>query len=150
MTSSPLPGGHLRVSDAERETAVGALAEHYTAGRLTLPELEDRAEQAYRATTRAELVALTADLPTPQRALQPSAPRPRRPAWATHPNAAWSGGWSAWWLTAAICLVIWLATSVAQGSVSYFWPGWVIGPWAGALLVSPCGARRTLPGPGRS
>src|SRR5436305_1558525 len=45
----------LRVSDDERERAVEELRRHYTAGRLTAGELEERVARAYRAHTRGDL-----------------------------------------------------------------------------------------------
>jgi hypothetical protein len=61
----------IRASDQERQAVVELLSEHTTTGRLTLAELEERVEQAYAATTRDELVRLTADLPAPSAARQP-------------------------------------------------------------------------------
>ena len=55
-----------RVSDADRERAVGELREHSVAGRLTLEELSDRIETAYTARTAGELERVTADLPAAQ------------------------------------------------------------------------------------
>jgi hypothetical protein len=54
---------HLRASDAERDRVVELLSEHASTGRLTLSELEERAEQAYAAKTHAELEVLVRDLP---------------------------------------------------------------------------------------
>ena len=59
----PGPGDQIRVSDAERNTALDLLGEHAAAGRLTVDELEDRASQALAAKTRGDLAALTSDLP---------------------------------------------------------------------------------------
>jgi hypothetical protein len=56
-------GGQLRASDDERHRMVEVLGEHAAAGRITLAELEDRVAAAYASTTRAELAALTEDLP---------------------------------------------------------------------------------------
>ncbi|WP_405946856.1 DUF1707 domain-containing protein [Streptomyces prunicolor] len=53
----------LRASDAERDQVEAQLQLHYTVGRLTLPELEDRAVAAYEARTREQLQHLLADLP---------------------------------------------------------------------------------------
>ena len=58
------PHGHLLASDAEREAAVERLRVATADGRLTMDELSDRSELAYRARTTAELSALTRDLPT--------------------------------------------------------------------------------------
>jgi hypothetical protein len=64
----------VRASDADRERTVAALSAHAAAGRLTLAELSERAEQAYRAVTLPELEEVSRDLP----AL--TAERPRRRA----------------------------------------------------------------------
>ena len=75
----PDPSGGVRASDAEREAAVERLRVATVEGRLTMGELTERTEAAYTATTRGELVAITADLPA---ASDPSAvpARPARPA----------------------------------------------------------------------
>lgn len=54
----------MLASDAEREAAVEQLRVATADGRLTMDELSDRSELAYRARTTAELSALTRDLPT--------------------------------------------------------------------------------------
>ena len=53
----------VRASDAEREQAANALRDHLTEGRLTLDELAERLDGVYAARTRAELEAVTRDLP---------------------------------------------------------------------------------------
>jgi Domain of unknown function (DUF1707) len=60
------PQPEIRIGDAEREAAVSALGEHYAAGRLTKEEYDERAEQAFAARTRSQLLPLFADLPRPQ------------------------------------------------------------------------------------
>ncbi|WP_162450687.1 DUF1707 domain-containing protein [Phytoactinopolyspora mesophila] len=67
----------IRASDHERQAVVDLLSEHTTTGRLTLAELEERVEAAYSATTRDELVKLTADLPAPSATRAPEAAQPR-------------------------------------------------------------------------
>lgn len=62
----PPRAADVRASDLEREEVVQQLAANAGAGRLTLDELEQRSTLAYTATTRGELMKLTADLPTPQ------------------------------------------------------------------------------------
>jgi hypothetical protein len=57
------PEESLRVSDAERDVTLKVLNEHAAVGRLTLDELEERAERALVAKTRGDLAALTSDLP---------------------------------------------------------------------------------------
>jgi hypothetical protein len=62
--------GDIRVSDAERDHAVGELSEHFQAGRLTLDEFDDRSGRALQARTGADLSGLFTDLP-PRHALVP-------------------------------------------------------------------------------
>lgn len=60
------PGGvGIRVTDEDRESAVGRLREAVGAGRLDLDEFDKRAARAYAARTLIELGAVTADLPGP-------------------------------------------------------------------------------------
>jgi hypothetical protein len=67
-----------RASDAEREQVVVRLRDASAEGRLTLEELADRTALAYRATTHAELVPLTADLPATAAPTAPASGRRRR------------------------------------------------------------------------
>jgi Domain of unknown function (DUF1707)/Cell wall-active antibiotics response 4TMS YvqF len=69
------PSGEVRASDAEREAVVERLRVATVEGRLTLSELTERTEAAYTATTRGELVPITADLP----AVSSSPTTPARP-----------------------------------------------------------------------
>jgi hypothetical protein len=61
MTGEQRPA--LRISDAERESAVRTLGEHHAVGRLSYDEFVERMDQAYEARTHDQLDALTADLP---------------------------------------------------------------------------------------
>lgn len=56
-------GSNIRVSDVEREAVATQLREHYADGRLTLDELNERIDQVLAAKTRADLGAVTRDLP---------------------------------------------------------------------------------------
>jgi hypothetical protein len=67
-----------RASDAEREQVVVRLRDASAEGRLTLEELADRTALAYGATTHAELVPLTSDLPATAAPTAPAAGRRRR------------------------------------------------------------------------
>jgi hypothetical protein len=71
----PNPSGEVRASDAEREAVVERLRVATVEGRLTLGELTERTEAADTATTRSELVPITADLP----AVSGSPATPARP-----------------------------------------------------------------------
>jgi hypothetical protein len=55
--------GELRASDAEREDVVALLTRALSEGRITSAEFDERVDAAYAATTRADLDALTTDLP---------------------------------------------------------------------------------------
>ena len=65
------PQGSLLASDAEREATVDQLRIAAGEGRLTMEELSERSDAAYRSRTTAELASLTRDLP----AVRPGAPR---------------------------------------------------------------------------
>ena len=71
----PNPSGEVRASDAEREAVVERLRVATVDGRLTLGELTERTEAADPATTRSDLVPITADLP----AVSGSPATPARP-----------------------------------------------------------------------
>ena len=74
-------GYNVRVGDADREAVAAQLREHYAVGRLTLEELNERLDQAFTATTKADLNAVMRDLPHAvsggggQGALGPGGPR---------------------------------------------------------------------------
>jgi len=119
----------LRVSDAEREAVVSTLGDHHAAGRLTLAELEERVAAAYQSVTRADLRRPLSDLPQPTPAAQPAA------------RGSSGVPWLPWLGTAAVCLTVWVVSSLARGEPGYFWPMWVIAPWGLALI-----ARRVSPG----
>jgi hypothetical protein len=68
---------HLRISDAEREQAAAALAEHYVQGRLTAEEHSERLDQIWAARTRAEVAPVFRDLPA--RFAPPPFPQPVPP-----------------------------------------------------------------------
>jgi hypothetical protein len=78
----------IRVSSAERDDAVAALAAHRSSGRLPHDEYEERCRRAAAAATRAELEALFDDLPAPHPDLS-DAVTPRPPAVV---NPEWPGG----------------------------------------------------------
>jgi hypothetical protein len=55
----------MRIGDADRETALTALGEHMSAGRIDLDEYGERSAKVTAAKTRGELAELFADLPQP-------------------------------------------------------------------------------------
>lgn len=62
-------GPNMRVGDTEREAVAAQLREHYADGRLTLDELNERLDLVFAAKTRADLTAVTHDLPMTPRPL---------------------------------------------------------------------------------
>jgi len=134
----------LRAGDSDREDAVAQLREHYAAGRLTHEEFDERSTAAYQARTFGDLSALTTDLPNAplvraQPADQPAGdPAPAGPAPAPAPTSrrhANVAAWGSWLSTALVLSAIWLISSLSSGHLTYFWPGWVIGPMAALVLA---------------
>jgi DUF1707 SHOCT-like domain len=124
----------LRCSDADREHVVAELNRHFTEGRLTLEEFDERSSTAYHARTYADLAPLTADLPhgpivpAEQKAVPvpPSQPPVDPARWQKATRALGS------WLSVSLMLtVIW-----AIGGRGNFWPGWVIGIWGFFVLMN--------------
>src|SRR5690348_14038560 len=82
---TPVPA--ILASDAEREQTAEVLRQASVDGRLTLDEFSQRVELALAARTRADLRAITADLP----AAVPGAPPVRAvPARRTRTPVRWS------------------------------------------------------------
>lgn len=84
----------IRIGNAEREAACGALDAHLEAGRLDPDEYGDRYARATMARTRDDLTALFVDLPAPH----PFPPEQQRrwapvqaPAWQRHVPVSFAG-----------------------------------------------------------
>ena len=114
---APAVPAQVRIGDAERESAVTALGEHYAAGRLTKDEFDDRAGVAWSARTSGDLAPLFTDLPRLQ------SPAPRRPQ---RPQTSWRLGVGLWWVFVLLLVlatadeVPWLAVAVFAG---LWWTG---------------------------
>ena len=128
------PGGdQLRADHADREQVLEALKVAFVDGRLTKDELDARAGQALSARTRADLAALTGDIPA-----IPSAPaaaglaRPPTPArgWPLARAAAKSGGC----LVLAFALVLFAANVLDPHGL-----GNPYHPWSSLCLVVALG-----------
>jgi hypothetical protein len=108
----------LRVADADREQLIDELREHAGAGRLTSEELEDRIGDAYRASTRADLDAVRADLPVSSTSVKRALTK--RKAHLRRRLVQEAGGSVG---VSLLSVGVW----VASGPPGDFWPGWVIG-----------------------
>ncbi|MEE2032447.1 DUF1707 SHOCT-like domain-containing protein [Rhodococcus chondri] len=61
MADSP----EIRIGDSERAQALDLLGKHFSVGRLTVAEFDERSTRAAAALTRGDLEVLFADLPAP-------------------------------------------------------------------------------------
>ncbi|WP_433502306.1 DUF1707 SHOCT-like domain-containing protein [Pseudonocardia halophobica] len=129
-------GTGIRIGDDERERGAARLAAEVGTGRLDLAEYERRVDRVYAVRTRAELDAVFADLPGPQ-AARPAPVRARRT-----PPSPLAAAWVPWIVVNAICVVVWVATSLGAGHPLPFWPLWVAGPWGVMLLLGTLSGRR--------
>jgi hypothetical protein len=140
-----MPEHHLRAGDTDRAAVATVLGRHMADGRLTVAEYDERVARAYAAQTYGDLAELTADLPSADGG-RSTAPVPRERAAPVHacgPMAARGrdagAAWAAWRRTAIIVLSIWAISSIVATQFIYFWPIWVVGPWAAILLAQTVG-----------
>jgi hypothetical protein len=126
------PSPQLRISDIDRESALQALGEHMSVGRIDLDEYGDRSAKVTAAKTRGELAEIFADLPQPHPqmgaapAAAPAAPGATevQPAPGHHPT--WAERPLNQRLTATIVPVVWVI-AIALVSVGAGW-WWIIAP----------------------
>ncbi len=79
---------NMRIGDTERESALAALGEHMSAGRLDLDEYGERTAKVSAAKTRGELLDLFADLPAPHPSFGPAQQAPTLAQQAPQPQPA--------------------------------------------------------------
>lgn len=108
----------MRVADADREQLVDELREHAVEGRLTSEEFEERVGGAYRASTRADLDALRADLPVSSTSVKLALSKRKK-----HLRRRLSQEVVGSLAVSLLSVGVWLAS----GPSGSFWPGWVIG-----------------------
>ena len=118
---APAVPAQVRIGDAERESAVTALGEHYAAGRLTKEEFDERSGVAWSARTAGDLAPLFTDLPR----LQAHAARRPQP-----PRASWRLGMGLWWVF-MLLLVLAMADQVPWVTVAIFAGLW----WTGMFTA---------------
>jgi hypothetical protein len=130
----------MRAADGDRQTVADKLRVALEEGRLDLHEYDERLQQAYGAKTYGELDVLLTDLP----AVAPAVPLPAWDEHSEHLTAQWlMSVWSGWFPTAATLSAIWLVSSFAAGTPTYYWPAWIVGPWAAVLLWQTVGGLAT-------
>lgn len=132
---------HLRVSNAERQAVADRLAEHFSDGRLSQDEFDERAKQAVHARTRGDLRGLFDDLPEPG---MPGVALPGEDADPAPPDGWWYGpGWRA----AAFALVLVVCLAAAEAVVHATVP-WLWALFVGIVLLALT-IRSARPGTGR-
>ncbi len=142
--TGPVAEQAIRISDAERESTVEALADHLVAGRLAVEEFRERLGLAFAAVTTGELKAVTADLPRPDRPAEPplgmATPAERAARRARRVEARWQTFVS----VNAVAWTLWGVAMVATGghAVVGVWPLWLSAPWAAWLVSREPGRRR--------
>lgn len=132
MTEVPSP--QLRISDQERESALNALGEHMSAGRIDIDEFGERSARITAAKTRGELGELFTDLPVPHpvfgvgaTAAPPPAAAPPPPMPVPRPAASgevarqpeWSPAQRA---VAALIPLVWIAAIALIATGAAGWP----------------------------
>lgn len=79
-------GPDIRIGDAEREATAASLREHYSRGRLTSEEFQERLDATFAARTQADLAKLTEDLPAANPYAAPWPPQSASPQVGPGPN----------------------------------------------------------------
>jgi Domain of unknown function (DUF1707) len=127
QTTESHEGPSVRISDADRNSVVSDLSEHFEAGRLSVTEFQERSEQAMNARTWSDLEGIFADLP---------------PLISTSPERHRHRGLRPWMVIAmALALVCVFAAANFVGSGGHrLWFPWFVFP-IGVFLV----ARRYWP-----
>ena len=124
----------MRAGDSDRQAVVDQLKKALEEGRLDLSEYDERLQKTYAAKTYQDLDGLLDDLPgtvpVQHSQVQPAAtPPPPVGVPAAQPVSAHLnrllgpyGG------VFAVCVLIWLITTVSAGHLTYFWPVWMLFP----------------------
>jgi hypothetical protein len=78
----------LRISDADRDSAVELLSEQYALGRLSKDEFDERSDAVWSARTQGDLAPIFADLPV-RASARPGRTPARLPVGAPHRPRWW-------------------------------------------------------------
>lgn len=122
----------IRIGDTERESALSALNEHMSAGRLDIDEYGDRTARVATAKTRGDLLALFGDLPSPHPVFGIPAPQPE-PEWSPAPPALAQRNYAVRQRLAASAVPLAALVALALFFMVHFWVVFLI-PAAVVLL----------------
>jgi hypothetical protein len=134
----------MRAGDADRQAVAERLRAALDEGRLDLHEYDERLQRAYAAKTYGDLHGLLDDLPgtvPPDRA-QLAPVTGATPATSPLPEGGtaltmrWLADlWDGYFGVVAVVVAIWAVICLMSQDLTYFWPGWVAGPYGAVLLV---------------
>lgn len=110
----------IRIGTEEREQAMAALSSHFSAGRLTLVEFEDRSGLVAQSRTRADLDSVFSDLPADRAAAPPSGARAGQRSF----------GWD--WRAAVVAVMPFVALALFFLTDTWLW--FLMVPASGAIL----------------
>ena len=126
----------LRAGDEDRDRTITLIREAYAEGRLDNDEFTTRMTAAQQSRTYGELAALVRDLPVePPTPVMAPAPASTVAVPQAEDEHNLRKGWAAWAGVSVLVNVIWLGTWITEGSPTYYWPIWVMGPWGAAMLI---------------
>ncbi|MEV5964896.1 DUF1707 domain-containing protein [Kribbella sp. NPDC051952] len=142
---------YQRFTEADREKIAGRLRDAFADGRLDQPEFSSRLDQLYTVQTYGELEPLVRDLPPVRTYQTPEVVKDSKPAPApgdfperkkgAHPDRR-SGAIGGFTGVVLVNVVIWFVIGLAGGGHwPYFWPVWLLIPWA-IIALGNLGKRR--------
>ncbi len=130
----------MRAADDDRRHVAEQLRLALEDGRLDLNEYDERVQGAYAAKTYADLDHLLTDLPNAAPLVpvssSPSAETVAAGTAGTAVRKEWLGHvWTPWAKAVAFFTLIWSISWIADGHPDFYWPVWVLGPWAVLLVL---------------
>jgi hypothetical protein len=111
----------IRISDAERDSAIARLRDTLGEGRLDMESFYARLDGVYAAKTHGEIVPYLSDLPKPARAKTKRRRRRELSSYLGINAVIWS---------------VWGTEVATGGSVHDLWPLWVTVPWGAWIFVN--------------
>jgi Domain of unknown function (DUF1707) len=149
---------HQRFTETDRDKIAGRLRDAFADGRLDQAEFNQRLDTLYDVTTYGELEPLVRDLPpvrtyktpevaktapsTPPPGQFPARPRPPHGHTVQPPGRGGAGAIGGFGSVVLINVVIWAVIGIANGGdFPYFWPVWLLIPWA-IITIGTLGGRK--------